>query len=113
MSLRTRLRRGPLTGARLRAAEAEIPFRDRSVIPYARLRGWRWYFTARSEHSPAGFPDLVLCRPPRLLLVELKAAGKHPTAEQRCWLALLAECAGVEVFVWTPADWAQIEEVLA
>jgi hypothetical protein len=103
---------GPITAATLRDAEPETAWRDRTVIPFARLHGWRHYFTQRSDSSPAGFLDLVLCRPPRLLIVELKAEHGRPTAAQRCWLALLADCPGVEVYLWRPRDWIEIQEVL-
>lgn len=112
MSLRARLRRGPVTAQALRLAEPETAWRDRTVLPYARLCGWRYYFTQRSDGSPAGFLDLVLCRPPRLLIAEFKAEDGHPTAAQRCWLALLADCPGCEVYLWRPSDWPQIQEVL-
>jgi hypothetical protein len=39
--------------------------------------GWRRYHTWLAKHSPAGFPDEVLVRPPRLVFAELKAeAGR-------------------------------------
>jgi hypothetical protein len=35
------------------------------VVQLARMLGWRVYHPWLSVHSAAGFPDLVLCRPPR------------------------------------------------
>ena len=46
---------------------------DAAVGKLCRLYGWRRYHTYRSKHSPAGFPDEVLLRPPRLVFAELKS----------------------------------------
>ena len=51
---------------------------------------------------------MVLCRPPRLILAELKRVGGKPTAAQREWLEALGQCAGVECYLWTPDDWEAI-----
>lgn len=59
-------------------------------------RGYRW--------PKPGFPDLVLCKPPVLLLVELKAQAGTVRPEQRAWLADLRAC-GLDVRVWRPNDW--------
>ncbi len=96
---------------------------QRTVVEYARLMGWRIHHTrpalAQSGrwHTPLqgdrGLPDLILCRPPRLLFVELKAnRQRKPTLEQRAWLADLRAC-GVEVYLWTPEDWHAVRQVLA
>lgn len=74
-----------------------------AVIETARLLGWLVYHTHDSRHSAKGFPDLCMVRGQRLLFVELKRDGKHPTTEQRQWLDRL--CRPAEVFVWRPADW--------
>lgn len=74
------------------------------VIGMARLRGWRVYHTHDSRRSPAGWPDLILARPPRLLAVELKSERGRVTVKQREWLEGLAAC-GVSVAVWRPSDW--------
>ena len=82
------------------------------VVQLARLCGWMVYHTHDSRGSAAGFPDLVLVRPPRLLTVELKSArGRLPPA-QREWLEVLEKCRQVEVYVWRPADWETIVERL-
>ena len=80
------------------------------VVRLARLLGWLAYHTHDSRRSAAGFPDLVLVRPGRLLFAELKVRSTL-TTDQEAWLAALA-AAGAEVFVWTPDQWEQIEEVL-
>ncbi|MCC6312227.1 MAG: hypothetical protein IT345_15125, partial [Trueperaceae bacterium] len=53
------------------------------VVQLARLRGWRVYHTFDSRRSPAGFPDLVLARPPRLVIAELKSEKGRVADEQR------------------------------
>jgi hypothetical protein len=91
------------------------------VVDLARLRKWKVYHTHNSMHSPSGFPDLVLCRPPRLIFAELKTdrKGSHTTVDQEEWLAVLRLCAyyrgagsGVEVFLWRPSDFDDVREVL-
>jgi hypothetical protein len=79
-----------------------------NVLQIAKLGRWRVYHTFDSRRSVAGFPDLVLCRPPRVLFVELKREGGRLTAEQDAWLRALAACPGVEVALWTPA---MLEEI--
>lgn len=81
--------------------------------------GWRGYHTHRSQHSPAGFPDLVLVRRGRLVFAELKrqAASHRPTPEQEAWLEDLTEVGDrgrllgasatnglVDVYLWRPLD---------
>jgi hypothetical protein len=78
----------------------------------ARVAGWLVYHTFNSRKSEAGFPDLVLVKPPRLVIAELKRAGEQPTIEQEAWLAALALVPGVECYLWRPADLPRIVEVL-
>lgn len=94
--------------------QTELSLR-RQVVAYAELRGWRCYWTWRSDHSPSGFPDLVLVRArhpkPRVAFVELKAERGRLTLAQRTWLAELEE-AGAETHVWRPSDMDEIIRVL-
>jgi hypothetical protein len=79
---------------------------------FAQLCGWRWFHPFDSRRSEPGWPDIVLCRPPRLILAELKSdSGKLSPAQAR-WLDLFTRCPGVEVYLWRPRDWDQIEVVL-
>jgi hypothetical protein len=83
--------------------------------------GGRWV-TAMAGNP--GFPDCVFAKAGRVILAELKAAGRSPTGEQRRWLeALGGETSvsawdegegGVDVYVWRPSDWTsgRIERVL-
>jgi hypothetical protein len=77
------------------------------VIEMAGRLQWLVYHTHDSRHSAAGFPDLVLVKPPRLIFAELKAEGKNPTPEQEVWLRALEKLwPHVEVQVWRPSNWA-------
>ena len=72
--------------------------------PARTAHGWR---TPVQGTLGAGWPDLLLVRPPRIMAVELKADGKKATPEQQRVLALLA-AAGVETHVWTPSQWEDV-----
>ena len=84
----------------------------RQIVDLARILGWTTYHPWLSIHSERGWPDLALCRPPRLVLAELKSATGKTTAPQDRWLDLLRDCPGVEVHVWRPTDIETIAEVL-
>lgn len=81
------------------------------VATYAQFQRWAIYHTFDSRASVPGWPDLVLCRPPELIVVELKKDTGKVTAAQQGWLDNLA-ASGVEVHVWRPADWAEVEQRL-
>ncbi len=91
--------------------QSENAWRDHTVIPYARLRGWGVYWTHYSKHSPAGFPDLVLVRGRVLLMRELKTDRGRLTVAQAHWLMAL-QAAGVDADVWRPSDWRAIQAEL-
>ena len=76
------------------------------------IYGWQFYFVWSSIHSPRGMTDLILCRPPRLILAELKSATGKLTASQEEWAELLKACPGVEYYLWRPEQWDEICEVL-
>jgi hypothetical protein len=96
----------------LDGAKTEKQFQA-EVVYVARRFGWREYHTHDSRKSRAGWPDLVLCRPPVLVFAELKVPPNKATPEQEQWLADLRACPGVEVYLWTPSSWPEIERVLA
>ena len=95
---------------------------QRAVIDLARLMGWRVHHTRPALtrrgrwltpiQGDAGFPDLVLVRAGRVIFAELKCNGVRPTPQQQAWLDALASCAGVECYLWTPADWKTIIDTL-
>jgi hypothetical protein len=82
------------------------------VRDLAKVFGWRRYHTWLAKHSPAGFPDEVLVRPPRLVFAELKSETGKLTPDQEEWLEELRQVPGVEVFVWRPSDMDEIERLL-
>ncbi len=93
------------------------------VLAMAGVFGWRSFHVrpARTAHGwrtavqgdGRGFPDLVLLREGRHVVVELKSQRGQVTQEQEAWLDAF-EKSGAEVFVWRPVDWANgsIEAVL-
>jgi hypothetical protein len=83
-----------------------------SVRALARTLGWQMYHTRDSRRSDPDFPDLVLCRPPRLVIAELKVGRRQPTEGQLIWLLTLADCPPCEAYAWWPKDWPEIEACL-
>ena len=78
-----------------------------------KLMGWHFYFTWSSIHSPRGMPDLILCKPPRLIFAELKTEKGKTSEYQQQWLDVLGKCGGnVEVYLWRPSDIEEIVQVL-
>ncbi len=75
--------------------------------PAMTSKGWR---TPVSGPMGAGFPDLILCRGDRLLLVELKSQDGRLTPDQRRVLELLGQA--VPVYTWRPTDLPAVLEVL-
>ena len=75
-----------------------------NVIRLAHLRGWLHYHTYNSIRSPHGWPDLVLCRPPQILFVELKSRTGRVSPMQQNWLDCLDAC-GLQARLWKPKDW--------
>ena len=95
----------------LRALVTERHFSE-AVVGAAALLGWETYRTWRSDHSPAGFPDIVAARGDRLVFAELKTEAGRLRPEQRLWLDALA-ATPAETYLWRPSAWPQIEAVLA
>lgn len=94
-----------------------------NVIRAARLHGWlvhhcRAARAADGWRTPVqgnrGFLDLVLAKPGRLILAELKAQRGRLSHEQVAWADVL-RLGPAEVFEWRPADWlsGEIQAVLA
>jgi hypothetical protein len=92
------------------------------VIELAQLAGWRvaHFRPCRTEKgwrtavqgNGAGFPDLVLARPPRLIFAELKVGRGLLSHEQNAWLIALGWPREVEIEVWRPSDIEEIKRVL-
>jgi hypothetical protein len=84
----------------------------RQIRDLARMFRWSTFHPFLSRWSEKGFPDVVLCRPPRLILAELKTDRGKTTPDQERWLGLLGACPGVETYLWRPADLDEIAELL-
>jgi hypothetical protein len=89
-----------------------------AVVDLARLKGWRVaHFrpaqTSKGWRTPVeadgkGFPDLVLARAGRVILLELKSARGRVSPEQGEWLKAL----GGSAYVIRPADWNELQVIL-
>ena len=107
---------GPVTRPEL----SERQWQDQ-VVELAQLYRWRIHhcraaLNQRGQYSTPiqgdpGFPDLVLVRDYRCLLVELKANTGKLASEQRDWLRALAQ-AGIDARVWQPRDWPEVQREL-
>lgn len=105
--------------ASLRPTEVEC---QRTIIEAAKTFGWRVHAeraanSAKGWRTPiqghAGWPDLILIRPPQLWAVELKRAPNRVEPEQQEWLDALQAC-GVETFVvWVPEQLDEFCKALA
>lgn len=84
----------------------------RRVIQLARLLGFAVYHTHDSRRSDAGFPDLVLVKPPRVIFAELKSAKGKVRPEQQHWLELLEGCHLIGAYLWRPDDLQMIANIL-
>ena len=86
------------------------------VQALAKDNGWLDWHVLRSKGMRAGFPDLVLIRPPEIIWVELKAENGRVTPAQKEMHELLREC-GQRVYLWIDSNastetWEEILEVL-
>jgi hypothetical protein len=104
-----------------------------AVVEYAELNGWLIYHTYDSRRSNPGFPDLVMVhrgegeavpRRCRLVFAELKTERGRTSLAQAVWLEALGRIAAVggacinwtpklQVYLWRPSSWPEIEKVLA
>ena len=82
------------------------------VTEVAHTFRWDVFHPFISIRSSPGFPDLVMRRPPRLVLAELKSERGKVTPAQQAWLDRLSQCDGVEVHTWRPSDWNTLVKVL-
>jgi hypothetical protein len=85
---------------------------QRQVTDLAKLFGWALYHPMLSKWSERGWPDLALCRPPRLVFIELKRENGKTTPHQDRWLSMLHACPGVETHLFRPSELPQIAELL-
>lgn len=78
------------------------------VVAYARLLHLLTWHDNDSRRNDAGFLDLVLVGPGGLAMAELKKYGGRVSPDQHRWIDAL-KAAGVEVHVWYPTDWPQVQ----
>lgn len=85
---------------------------QQQVIDLARFCGIpKHYHQMYAIGSDPGWPDLVLPKPPRLIIAELKRENGKATERQQEWLDTLAACKSIEVYLWRPSDMEEIETV--
>jgi len=82
------------------------------VLALARMYQWRTFHVYDSRRSAPGFPDLLLCKPPVLLLAELKTDHGRLTPAQSEWVSVLGQCTTIATHLWRPADLPRIVEIL-
>lgn len=95
---------------------------QRDVVALARAQGWLVHHTHRAQVrrgkvvTPAakGFPDLLLLRPPQLVVLELKAKGRTSTTTdtQQEWLLAFRGVPHVHAYVVEPEDWPVVQQLL-
>jgi hypothetical protein len=68
-------------------------------LPGQTKKGW----ATATQGDGKGYPDLTLVRE-RIIFVELKAAAKYLTREQKLWRDWLL-AAGAEWYMWKPLQW--------
>ncbi len=88
---------------------------QQQVIDLAKRKGFEFlYHTWRSDHSPAGFPDLILLKCGRMIVIELKVGKNNLSPEQYFWLLEFTKVTkNVFVFWDTDEDWEEIKELLS
>ena len=109
---------------------------QQSVIDMAHTFGWLAYFTYDSRRSPKGFPDLTLVNDRSVVFAELKVGDNTREPDQIVWGDALEQIERlssryvnelyarlgiapydrppiVRYFLWYPANWPEIEHVLA
>lgn len=110
----------------LLGAQSERDFQAH-VIDMAHKLGWwvAWFRPVRVQREGGsvyyetpigadgkGWLDLYMTRGERAVVAELKVGQNKVTPEQQEWIAA-HRATGVEVYVWTPQDQHEINEVLA
>lgn len=81
------------------------------VLELAGYYRWAHFHPYDMRRSDPGWLDLVLCRAPELIFVELKTDRGKLRPEQVVWIDRLTAC-GQEVHVWRPRDLEAVHERL-
>lgn len=82
-----------------------------AVRGYAHALGWKTWHHRRSKGTTPGWPDVQFVRVPEFFVAEFKRQKGKTSAAQDETLDQLQQC-GVEVHVWRPSDWPEIEKRL-
>lgn len=86
------------------------------VVAEAKRRGWKVYsiHDSRTQEwgTDPGFPDLLMVRGERMLVVELKAQHGRLKPSQTAWRIALEGVPCVEWYAFKPADEARVFELL-
>lgn len=94
---------------------------QRQVVELAGICGWKHLHVRRTigrgrkwttSTNLAGWPDLLCWRPGRMIAAELKSEGGKVTEDQADVLASLHD-AGIQTYIWRPADLDAIAKVLS
>ena len=101
---------GDFPETRMALTEADM---QAGIVEAAQLAGWLCYHTRDSRGSAAGFPDLVLVRPPEMLFLELKGPGGRVSDEQAEWIEALQGCDQLHAAVLWPAGYDALLSHLA
>jgi hypothetical protein len=78
---------------------------QQNIADLANINGWKVQFWWRSFHSAPGFLDMVICRPPRLIMAEIKIPPDKVKPDQQEWIDIWKQMSNIEVYVWTPKEW--------
>jgi hypothetical protein len=73
-----------------------------NVIELAEALGWWAWHDTDSRRNNAGLPDLILLRPPRMIMAELKTEKGKLRREQADVIDKLAAVPGIECMIWRP-----------
>lgn len=101
--------------------EADEAAFQAKVIQFAHEAGWMHQHTYRGKtakgawrtNATPGFPDLLLLKPGRMVILELKMPGNHASDAQNEWVSTFQTVGGnVEAYVVWPADWEHIVDLL-
>lgn len=84
---------------------------QREITNAAETYGWNWYHANQPLRDRAGFPDLVLIRPPKLLICELKSKRGRVSPQQAEWIEDLTAC-GVDARIVRPDDLEAVLTIL-
>jgi VRR-NUC domain. len=80
-----------------------------AIIEAAKRMNWLCYHVYDSRRSVPGFPDLVLLKGQRMMVLELKTDKGRVRPEQHVWLDAFVQ-AGITAKIIRPAD---LDDVLA